>query len=78
MSKCLETFSPAELLGLQCDLQQADIDAWQAQGLLAAFLNGRGYGVDADLVRDSMMRLEQENCDVHSMQTELQRVALVM
>ena len=78
MSKCLETFSPAELLGLQCDLQQVDLDAWQAQELLAAFLNGRGYGVDADLVRESVMRLEQENCDVNSMQTELQRVALVM
>lgn len=77
-TKCCEQFSPAELLGLQCDLQQLDIDVGQAAGLLAAFLNGRGYGVNAELVQDSFARLERSQCDVASMQTELQRVALVM
>ncbi len=77
-SKCIERFSPADLLGLQCDLQQIEMDAWQAAELLAIFLNGRGYGVDAALVQDSIVRLELTHCDVDSMQTELQRVALVM
>ena len=74
----VEQFPPAELLGLQCDLQQLDIDFLQAAELLAAFLNGRGYGVDAELVLDSMVRLEHSHCDVACMQTELERVALVM
>ncbi len=46
--------------------------------MLAAFLNGRGYGVDAVLVRESVERLDLSQFDVDSMQTELQRVALVM
>jgi hypothetical protein len=66
------------LLCLQCDLQQFDIDSWQAAEMLAAFLNGRGYGVDAVLVRESVERLDLSQFDVDSMQTELQRVALVM
>jgi len=81
-NRCVEQFSPSELLGLQCDLQQVDVDSWQATELLAAFLNGRGYGVDAVLVKDSVLRLELSHGDVDSMQTELQseleRVALVM
>ncbi len=77
-NKCAERFSPAELLGLQCDLQQIDVDSWQASEMLAAFLNGRGYGVDTVLVQESLLRLELSNCDVDSMQDELQRVALVM
>ncbi len=77
-SRCAEQFSPAELLCLQCDLQQFDIDSWQAAEMLAAFLNGRGYGVDAVLVRESVERLDLSQFDVDSMQTELQRVALVM
>ena len=77
-TRCSEQFPPAELLGLQCDLQQMDIDSWQAAELLASFLNGRGYGVDAVLVKESVSRLEMSACDVASMQDELQRVALVM
>ncbi len=76
--KRVEQFSRTELLGLQCDLQQMELDSWQAAGLLAAFLNGRGYGVDAALVQDSIVRLESTQCDMDSMQSELERVALVM
>jgi len=74
----VEQFSPTELLGLQCDLQQLDVDSRQAAGLLAAFLNGRGYGVDSKLIEDSIVRLELSHCELDSMQSELERVALVM
>ncbi len=74
----VEQFSPTELLGLQCDLQQFDLDSRQAADLLAAFLNGRGYGVDSKLVQDSILRLELSHCELDSMQSELERVALVM
>lgn len=74
----VEVFAAAELLALQCDLQQTCIDSWQARDLLAAFLNGRGYGVDGERIRESLWRLERANCNVEAMQTELERVALVM
>ncbi len=81
-SRCVEQFSSSDLLGLQCDLQQMDVDSWQATELLASFLNGRGYGVDAVLVKESVLRLELSLGDVDTIQTELQseleRVALVM
>ncbi len=77
-AKCVERFSQNELLCLQCDLQQMDIDSYQATGLLAAFLNGRGYGVDTELIQESIVRLELSQCDMDCMQTELERVALVM
>ena len=77
-TKRVERFSATELLGLQCDLQQIDIDSWQATELLAAFLNGRGYGVDAELVQESIVRLDRSQCDMDTMQSELERVALVM
>lgn len=81
-NRCVEQFSSSELLGLQCDLQQLDVDSWQAKELLASFLNGRGYGVDAVLVQESFLRLELSLGNLDSMQTELQseleRVALVM
>jgi hypothetical protein len=76
--KRVERFSANELLCLQCDLQQIGIDSWQATELVAAFLNGRGYGVDAELVQDSIVRLERSHCDMDTMQSELERVALVM
>ena len=77
-AKRVEQFSPNDLLGLQCDLQQLDVDCWQATGLLAAFLNGRGYGLDSVLVQESLLRLENSQGDPACMQRELERVALVM
>ncbi len=77
-TKCTERFSSTELLGLQCDLLQVDIDARQAADMLAAFLNGRGYGVDAKLAEESIHRLDGAQCDMATIQLELERVALVM
>jgi hypothetical protein len=77
-SKRVERFSATDLLCLQCDLQQIGIDSWQATELVAAFLNGKGYGVDTELVQDSIVRLERSHCDMDLIQLELERVALVM
>jgi hypothetical protein len=46
--------------------------------VLATFLAGRGYGVNADQARAAVIRLEGARCSYECMQMELERVALVM
>lgn len=77
-SKRVEKFNSHDLGTLRSVLLQADIDTSQASELLAAFLNGRGYGADARLVQDAVIRMEESQCEADCMQTELERVALVM
>ncbi|RRA48335.1 hypothetical protein [Acidipila sp. EB88] len=76
--KRVEKFNSFDLGALRNHLMQADLDSFQASELLAAFLNGRGYGVDARLVPDAILRMDGGQCDTACMQTELERVALVM
>lgn len=77
-AKRVEKFNSQDLGALRTGLMQEDIDSFQASGMLAAFLNGRGYGVDALLVQDAVLRIEGSHCDSDCMQAELERVALVM
>jgi hypothetical protein len=51
---------------------------WQAAEVLSAFLAGRGYGVTPEQARDVVLRLEGPGCSHECMQSELERVALVM
>ena len=74
----VEQFDAYDLRALGTVLTQTDIDSFQASEVLSAFLNGRGYGVDARLVQDAVMRIESGQCDAAEMQHELERVALVM
>jgi len=74
----VEKFAEIELAGLRTALMQSGIDLWQAAEVLSAFLAGRGYGVSADQARDAVIRLEGGGCSYECMQTELERVALVM
>ena len=74
----VEKFDSYDLGALRSVLLQADLDTGQASELLAAFLNGRGYGADARLVQDAVLRMEDDGCDADEMQRELERVALVM
>ena len=74
----VEKFAVTELAGLRNALMQSGIDLWQAAEVLSAFLAGRGYGVSADQARDAVLRLEGAGCSYECMQTELERVALVM
>ena len=76
--KRVEKFNSYDLGTLRSVLQQTDIDSFQASELLAAFLNGRGYGANVHLVQDALIRLEDGQGDTASMQAELERVALVM
>lgn len=74
----VEKFAVNELANLRNELMQSGIDLWQAAEVLSAFLAGRGYGINADQARDAVMRLEGAGCSYECMQSELERVALVM
>ena len=74
----VEQFARAELAGLRNQLMQSGIDFWQAAEVLSSFLAGRGYGVNADQARAAVMRIEGAGCSYECLQSELERVALVM
>ena len=74
----VEKFAVTDLAGLRSALMQSGIDLWQAAELLSSFLAGRGYGVNADQARAAVLRLEGAGCSYECMQSELERVALVM
>lgn len=76
--KRVEKFNSYDLGTLRNVLLQSDLDACHASGLLAAFLNGRGYGADSRLVQDAVLRMDGGECDTECLQAELERVALVM
>jgi hypothetical protein len=76
--KRVEKFNSYDLGTLRMVLLQSEIDSFQASELLAAFLNGRGYGADAQQIQDAVIRMEGGHCDTDCMQAELERVALVM
>lgn len=77
-AKRVEKFDSEALGSLREVLTQFDLDSFQASELLSAFLNGRGYGADARLVQDAVLRMEGGQCDADCMQAQLERVALVM
>ena len=77
-SSRVERFARTELAGLRNQLTQSGIDFWQAAEVLSAFLAGRGYGVNPDQARAAVMRIEGAGCSYECMQSELERVALVM
>ena len=74
----IEKFAASELTNLRDELTRSGIDLWQAGELLSAFLAGRGYGVTPEQARDAAMRMEGVGCSHECIQSELERVALVM
>ncbi|HTX41216.1 MAG TPA: hypothetical protein VMD25_05275 [Acidobacteriaceae bacterium] len=74
----IEKFPRIELSDLRTELLQSHVDSWQAAELVTAFLSGRGYGADPNLVRQAVLRLEGNQCSLECMQLELERIAYVM
>jgi hypothetical protein len=74
----VEKFAANELASLRSELMRSGIDTWQAAEVLSAFLAGRGYGVIPEQARDAVLRLEGAGCSQECMQSELERLALVM
>lgn len=78
LEKRVEKFTSYDLGALRMELLQSELEPMQARELLSAFLKGRGYGADRDLLEESLVRLDDGNCEAEQMQKELERVALVM
>ena len=74
----IEKFSTAELTRLRQELMQSGLDSWQSAEMVTAFLSAHGYGVKSELVSEVLLRLEGSGCSVDCMQSQLERVALVM
>ncbi len=73
-----ERFPESELTSLRADLRQSGLDSWQAADLISGFLMVRGYGVSNDAARSAATRIEEVGCTIESMQTELEKLAMVM
>ena len=73
-----EKFSVPELTALRNELVQNGLDAKQAAELLQVFLMGRGYGVSPEAAFDASIRVEGAGCSIEALQSELQKLALVM
>ncbi len=76
-SNRVEKFSVNELVNLRSELLASGLDSWQAAAVVATFLAGRGYGVNAEHVLDVVTRLGLSGLP-ERMQEALERVALVM
>ncbi len=74
----MEKFTSFDLVSLSNSLMQIELDAVQASEILASFLNGRGYGADAQTVQEAAIRMDNGYCEPEHMQAELERLALVM
>lgn len=67
-----------ELQELREGLLQNGLDNWQAADLISSFLAGRGYGVSRQSARDAVARLEGMGHSIDGMQSELEKLAMVM
>ncbi len=74
----IEKFSPCELAMLRGKLMKMRSDSWQAAELVAEFLAGRGYGVDAEAMRTAVPELGMLRSSHDAMQAMLETVAYVM
>jgi hypothetical protein len=80
----VEKFSISELTRLHNDLQEHRNDSWQAADVVSAFLVGRGYGVNMDMVRRAVTMMDGFSCTTNgsqamtAMQAALEEVAYVM
>jgi hypothetical protein len=74
----IERFTTADLSSLREELTQSGLDSRQAADLIGAFLTVRGYGVSSHAACGAASRIESVGCSLHSMQEELEKVALVM
>ena len=74
----IEKFPTLELKELRDGLLQNGLDSWQAAELISAFLAGRGYGVSRQGARDAVARLEGIGHSIDCMQSELEKLAMVM
>ena len=74
----VEKFSVGELAALRNELLGGGLDALQAAELVQMFLKGRGYGVSPEAALDAATKVECSGCSIEAIQSELDKIALVM
>ena len=74
----IEKFPMLELKELRDGLLQNGLDSWQAADLISSFLAGRGYGVSREGARDAVVRMDGIGHSIDGMQSELEKLAMVM
>ena len=74
----IEKFTGNDLLILHLQLLEAGEEPSHSCELVASFLKRRGYGVNAELVGEVALRLDDDELPVELIQEALERVALVM
>ncbi len=74
----IEKFTPAELANLRTQLTKSKVDSWQTADIVSKFLAGRGYGVDTEVMRNAVPRLDILGGSNEVMQAVLETVAFVM
>jgi hypothetical protein len=74
----IEKFPPCELARLRCQLTRSQMDSWQAADMVSSFLAGRGYGVNANVMRSVVPSLALPGGSHEAMQSMLETIAFVM
>jgi hypothetical protein len=74
----IEKFTENDLANLRNKLMKSKIDSWQAADVVATFLAGRGYGVNANAMRKAVARTDNLRSSREAMQKVLETVAFVM
>ena len=73
-----EKFSITEMAALRSELLGGGLDSRQAAELLQVFLVGHGYGASPESAQDAASRAEGKGWSLEAIQTELNKLALVM
>jgi hypothetical protein len=74
----IEKFTPTDLANLRLELSNIAFDSWQAAGVVAEFLNGRGYGASPDRILPALLKMKGSVGDFDRMQQALETIAFVM
>jgi hypothetical protein len=71
-------FNPAEVKNLRRLMLDHRLDGLQAAELMRAYLLECGYGICPESALDAACRVGGAGCTLEAIQSELQRLALVM
>ena len=74
----IEKFTVSELIELRKELMKLKVDSWQTAEIVSSFLAGRGYGVNANAMRQAVPSLEILAGTPENIQAVLETVAYVM
>lgn len=73
-----ERFPVTEVAALRSELLEGGLDSRHAAEMIQMFLMGHGYGVSPDRALDAAARVGGSGCRLEVIQSELDKLALVM